>query len=203
MPRLPGIACALPSAPPVGGDHLPPTQPGFKEGAMRRWLMVCAIAATVAACDDKNSPSTSISNVAGTWSGSETVMAVTGGPQCLNEVQPIINVQDGLTMVSAQTGTNLAISTTSSRTGQVCNYAGTAGVNSITMAGGTCRPNLIQLTCNSQPRDVYLASRTFTGTVNGDTIAGTTAEQWDVFVRGDKNTNLGPIRTTGSFTFQK
>src|SRR5215510_1487231 len=117
MPLLPGIACA----PSIDARHLPcalspQRNPGLKEGAMRRWLMVCAIAATVAACDDKNSPSTSISNVSGTWNGSETVMAVTGGPQCLNEVQPIINVQDGLTMVSAQTGVNLAVSTTSSRT---------------------------------------------------------------------------------------
>lgn len=170
---------------------------------MRRWLVVCAIAATVAACNDKNSPSTGVSNVAGTWSGNENVMAVTGGPECLNEVQPIINVQDSLTIVTAQTGVNLATSTTSSRTGQVCNYSGTAGVNSMTMTGGTCTPNLIQLTCNGNARDVYLASRTFTGTVNGSTIAGTTAEQWDVFARGDKNTNLGVIRTTGSFSFQK
>ena len=63
-------------------------------------------------------------------------MAVTGGPQCLNEVQPIINVQDSLTVVTAQTGVNLASSTTSTRSGQVCNYTGTAGVNSMTMTGG-------------------------------------------------------------------
>ena len=62
---------------------------------------------------------------------------------------------------------------------------------------------VIQLTCSGNTRDIYLASRTFTGTVNGDTIAGTTAEQWDVFARGDKNTNLGVIRTAGSFTFSK
>ncbi len=170
---------------------------------MRRWLVVCAMAAIGAACDDKNSPSTGVSNVSGTWNGSESVLTVTGGPQCLNEVQPIINVQDTLTVVTAQTGVNLASSTTSTRTGQVCNYTGTAGVNSMTMTGGTCTPNLIQLTCNGNPRDVYLASRTFTGTVNGSTIAGTTAEQWDVFARGDKSTNLGVIRTTGSFTLQK
>lgn len=170
---------------------------------MRRWLVVCAIAATVAACNDKNSPSTGVANLAGTWNGNESVQAVTGGPECLNEVQPIINVQDSLTIVTAQTGVNLASSTTSSRTGQVCNYSGTAGVNSMTMTGGTCTPNLIQLTCNGSQRDVYLASRTFTGTVNGSTIAGTTAEQWDVFARGDKSNNLGVIRTTGSFSFQK
>ena len=170
---------------------------------MRRWLVVCAMAVSVAACNDKNSPSTSVSNVAGTWNGAESVLAVTGGPQCLNEVQPMINVQDSLTVVTAQTGVNLASSTTSTRTGQVCTYSGTAGVNSMTMTGGTCTPNLIQLTCNGNARDVYLASRTFTGTVNGSTIAGTTAEQWDVFARGDKSTNLGVIRTTGSFTLQK
>jgi len=170
---------------------------------MRRWLMVCAIAAAVAACDDKNSPSNSVSNVSGTWNGSESVQSVTGGPECLNEVLPIINVQDTLILVTAQTGVNLASSTTSTRTGQVCNYSGTAGVNSMTLTGGTCTPNLIQLTCNGNARDVYLASRTFTGTVNGSTTAGTTAEQWDVFARGDKNTNLGVIRTTGSFTFSK
>jgi hypothetical protein len=170
---------------------------------MRRWLVVCAIAAIAVACNDKNAPSSGVSNVSGTWNGSENVMAVTGGPECLNEVQPIINTQDTLIVVTAQTGVNLASSTTSTRSGQVCNYTGTAGVNSMTMTGGTCTPNLIQLTCNGNPRDVYLASRTFTGTVNGSTIAGTTAEQWDVFARGDKSTNLGVIRTTGSFTLQK
>ena len=95
---------------------------------------------------------------------------------------------------------NLASSTTSTRSGQVCNYTGTAGVNSMTMTGGTCTPNLIQLTCNGNPRDVYLASRTFTGTVNGSTIAGTTAEQWDVFARGDKNTNLGAFARPAAST---
>ncbi len=169
---------------------------------MRRWLVVCAIAATVAACD-KNSPSTSVSNVSGTYNGTEIVMATTGGPECLTEVQPIINQQDSLALVTSQTGANVAGSTTSTRTGQVCNYSGTAGVNSLTLTGGTCTPNLIQLTCNGNARDVYLASRTFTGAVNGSTIAGTTAEQWDVFARGDKTNNLGVIRTTGTFTLAK
>jgi hypothetical protein len=141
--------------------------------------------------------------VSGTWTGTETVSSITGGPDCFAEVQPLINVQDTLSVVTAQNNTSLASTITSTRTGQVCTYSGTAGLNSMTLTGGTCTPNLVQLTCSGNPRDVYLASRTFTGTVNGSTVAGTTAEQWDVFARGDKTNNLGVIRTSGTFTFSK
>jgi hypothetical protein len=170
---------------------------------MRRWLWVCVIA-VVTGCGGSSSPSSpTTSNVSGTWTGTETVTATTGGPQCLAEVQPIINVQDSLTAAIAENSGNLAATITSNRTGQVCTYSGTAGVNSMTLTGGTCTPNLVQLTCSGNARDIYLSSRTFTGAVNGSTIAGTTVEQWDVFAHGDKSTNLGAIRTSGNFTFQK
>lgn len=170
---------------------------------MRRWLLVCAIAAAVGCGSSSPSNPSGVSDVSGNWNATETVSSVSGGPECLAEVQPIINVQDSLAVVTAQNSTSLASTITSTRTGQVCTYSGTAGVNSMTITGGTCTPNLVQLSCNGNARDVYLASRTFTGTVNGSTVAGTTAEQWDVFARGDKTTNLGVIRTSGSFTMNK
>ncbi len=170
---------------------------------MRRWLWVSVVAATIGCGGSSNPANPSVSNVNGTWTGTETVTSVTGGPECFVEVSPIVSLQDSLTAAIAQNNTSLASTITSNRTGQSCTYSGTAGANSMTLTGGTCTPNLVQLTCNGNARDVYLASRTFTGTVNGSTIAGTTAEQWDVFARGDKSNNLGVIRTSGNFQFSK
>ena len=142
----------------------------------------------------------SIAQVAGVWAGVVLQTSVTGG-ECVSLFAN--GSVDRYTFTIAQSGSSLTATASSQATGQSCMYSGTAGSNTVSLEATNCTPGGFMVTCNGAPRDVYVTSRRFAGTVGGNTMSGTTGENWNVFVGGTTTDLLGIVAVNRSFTLAR
>jgi len=164
---------------------------------LRVWISVCATA-VVASCGGSSVPAApdQIAQVSGTWDGAIIQTAASGG-ECLGVQWASANGQASRFIVAiAQNGASLT-ATEDKNLGFPpyalnCTYSGTAGSNTVTLTLASCSIQRVQFQCaDGRPRDVFLASRSFTGapvTDNGSVrLTGTTTESWNVYLPGNAN----------------
>jgi len=165
-------------------------------------LVVLASAILISACDFTTPAEPSIVQVAGNWSGTVTQLSATGDPECLAVLQRSNGVADRYTLTVTQNGIEVLASATSASTGMTCQYRGTAHATTVDLATRVCYPIGVPATCNALARDVDLVAHTMAGTVNGNTISGTTEQTWTVFPRAASNV-IGVITVNNTFTFTR
>ena len=150
-------------------------------------------------------PSTpTIAQVAGVWTGTATLTSVTGG-ECVGTVlQSAVGSADSFTAAVTQTGSTLSATITSQSSGLSCSYSGTAGSNTVTLNLTTCQVDtLLDVQCaGGVLRDMQLIAEGITGTVSGNTVSGTTAETWNVFIAGT-TVGVGPLTLNSTFTMAR
>jgi hypothetical protein len=159
---------------------------------------------SMAACNGGNSTPTapSIAQVSGVWTGTVTQTSASGG-ECVGTLFAGSNgVSSPFTVSITQSGSSLNATASSQTTGQSCTYTGTAGSNTIALNVTTCTPVAFQIRCaNNAVRDIYLVTRSVTGTLNGNMISGTTGETWNVFASGTTTNGLGVLVVNNGFSF--
>lgn len=167
-------------------------------------VVTIAVAVSCAACGSSPaSPSApTIAQVGGVWTGSVTQTSVSGG-ECIGTTLAASNGSaDHYTVTIAQAGTALTGTATSQTSGQTCNYAGTAGTNTITFNVTSCPTVGFRLTCsNGVQRDMYLNSRNLTASLNGSALVGTVGESWNVYVAGATVNPLAGMNITYNVGF--
>src|SRR5262245_15204617 len=135
-------------------------------GRRRLWLLALLL---VSSCSP-NSTAPSVLSAAGTWTGEATLTSVAGG-ECLGVLfNAFVGNGGPYNLTIAQTGDRL----TSTIDG--CGYAGTATASSLTLASGSCPPDVQRdLPCQAADgggtRDLAFNSRTFTGTISGNSMS--------------------------------
>ena len=169
-----------------------------------RLVPLALIVILATGCGDDDSPTAppSVVQVGGIWTGTVTQVSASGGPECLGLFQQSNGLTDNYTVSITQNGSSLTATASSQTGGETCNYTGTAGSNSVALNATSCNPSGYQATCNFQPRDIAIQTRSVTGTVSGNTMTGTTGETWNVMPRGS-STGLGTVAVANSFSLRK
>jgi len=170
---------------------------------MRDLTTALALAVIAAACGSSTTPAPIVSMVAGTWSGTVTATAVSGGPECLDTFRPIVGVPDRYTLVATQTGTTVFATDTSETSGRSCDYEGTAGNGLFSIAASACHPGGMTISCSGTPRDVYVVKRLLTMTVSGNALDGTGTDTWSVFPVGTTVGSLAQITVSSHFVLTR
>lgn len=169
---------------------------------MLRRLMLCSVFC-LSACSGKDTPTApATAQVAGLWSGTITQTGATGG-ECLALFQLGNGGTAGITLAITQNGTALTGTATSSGSGGTCTFNGTAGSTNLSLNVTSCQPAGYSVTCNGQLRDVYLAARSVTATISGNTLTGSAGDTWNVFARGTTTNGLGIVTVTNSLTLTR
>ena len=171
-------------------------------GRLMKRIVVLAAAIVISACDFSTPAEPSVVEVAGNWSGTVTQVSATGDQECLAVLQRSNGAVDRYTLTVTQNGIEVNASATSQSTGMTCQYRGTAHAHSVDPATRVCFPIGVPATCNALPRDVDLVAHTLAGTVNGNSIQGTTEQTWTVFPRAASNV-IGVITVNNTFTFTR
>ena len=176
---------------------------------MKRGLLAAVIVWLGISCGGGSSSPTApaaptIANAAGVWVGNVTQTSATSSTgECATLYQLSNGLSDRFTASITQSSTTLTATASSQTSGSSCAYSGTAGTNNITLNATSCTVNFMQGTCNGFARDMYLAARSVTGTVSGNTMTGTVGETWNVFVRGTTANGIGIVTVTNSFSFTR
>jgi hypothetical protein len=177
---------------------------------INRLVCVILLAAITFACSGGSgggsspaAPTPTIAQAAGVWTGLVTQTGASGGPECLAMFQLSNGGSDRYTVSITQNGSTLTATASSQTTGQSCTYSGTAGTTSISLNATSCSPQGYQVTCGGALRDVYLVTRSVTGTVSGSSMVGTTGETWNVYVRGATTNAIGAVVASNGFTLSR
>jgi len=94
-------------------------------------------------------------------------------------------------------------------TTQSCTYTGTATwSDTVALNATSCQPSGLQVQCaNGVLRDIYLVTRSVTGTVitnpGGTTMNGTIVDSWNVFVHGTATNTLGVLAINYGLTTRR
>jgi hypothetical protein len=159
-------------------------------------------------CGDDSPTAPSVVEVSSIWTGTVTqtrAIGVTPDGDALECLGLFLDgFSDRYTMSTTQAGSSLTATASSQTGGQTCNYSGGAGSSSVVLAAiiPSCNPAGYQATCNGQPRDVVLATRSVAGDVSGNTMSGTISDRWTIFA-ADHGPALGAFVVTNSFSFQR
>lgn len=164
---------------------------------MRRFLLLCVIAA--AGCGGSSSASPSgVAQVGGVWGGTIQQTSASGGPECLLVFLGSNGTSAQNTLQIDENGSALTATQSSLATGAACQLTGTSATSAITLTASACQPNMLTAVCTGNARDVYLVSRAITANINGNLLNGTQSDHWNVYASGDTTTVLGTVATTSS-----
>jgi hypothetical protein len=150
--------------------------------------VLLAVAAILSASCGSSAPSaptappTPPAQIAGVWNGSTVVTAVSGG-ECVGDLdQSLIGSTDPINVAVTQVGSAVTAIVTSQATGNRCSFAGTVDVSNFVFNGSGCSVGATRnIRCgNGATRDMVLLAQSFTGTVSGATLAGTSGESYNI-----------------------
>lgn len=175
---------------------------------MRRLVLV-AVVTCLAACGGSSSTAPTaptIAQVGGVWEGRETITSVST-TECAGQALAAAGVVGSSAAGSlqiTQTGSALTAVETGTSSGGTTNYTGTAGASSIVLNFTTCNLCAIaNLRCLSGVlRDVVPQADSINATVTGNSMSGTEATTYNVFVAGT-SVNAGVLTVNGSFAATK
>jgi len=162
---------------------------------------LCLAIASVAAlsCGGSTPTGPSVLQIAGTWTGTQTLTAVSGG-ECLNVLySQFIGGSLPITITISQTGASLSMSYGG------CSYSGTAGASSFTLEStATCtqpiqRDYPCQIVDGGGTRDVAFTNETLSGTLSGNSVTINITETDAVLAAGTSR-SVGTLTLT--FTAQ-
>jgi len=127
-------------------------------------------------------PTPQPANMAGTWSGTATVVSTSGGGCVANLFTP--GAFEQLTISLAQGGTSLTGTLTwfnrqNSGITLVCNLNGSIEGSNFSLVGSNCNSVDLIAGCGNGPR-IQLLSGSINGTVTGNTLSATGVERWQV-----------------------
>lgn len=140
--------------------------------------------------------------VAGVWSLSETITAITGGECFASALQSAVNTGGTGTLQITQTGGSLTARATDDSNGASCDYTGTAGSSSWALNTTTCTASdVIGAMCpNGARRDIRLQTGGYNAsTVTTTSASGTGAQTFNVFVANTQNA-VGTLTISSRFT---
>ncbi len=175
-----------------------------------RYSVVVGLAVLGLHCGgDSTSPTTpstpTIAQVAGDWTGTTTLTSVIGG-ECVGTVfQTMLGLPFPFTAAVTQTGSTLSATVTLDITATTCSYSGTAGSNTVTLNVTSCEVggSFRRLPCaGGVVRDMQLIGGSITGTVSGNTVSGTLAEMWNIFV-GPTSVSVEPLTLNSTFSISR
>jgi hypothetical protein len=173
--------------------------------------LVVVVVALATACGGGSSgnpvtptPQPTVVNVAGLWTGSSTLTNVTGGECTGATYVGLVGTISPGTMQVTQTGNAVTAVYTSTSTGIYTDYSGTAGSSSVSLNWTYSSAGILTgFHCmNGQVRDLKLVTDTITANVSGNSVSGTAAETWDVYVTGTQ-TSVGVLLLNTTFTMTR
>jgi hypothetical protein len=137
------------------------------------------------ACGDDSPTSPSVVQVAGTWNGTATSRAWSGGECVGATLQAGGPLAQPFSLAITQSGSSLTATTTSPATGN-CSYAGTAASSSITLNLTSCAISVFpNFPCsNGAVRDLRLVGLSTALNISGNNASGTSTYTYDVFIAG-------------------
>ena len=160
-------------------------------------LVCCVLTLMLVGCG--SSPSApSVLQVAGTWRGTSTLTAATGGECYGDGILPFIGGSFDLQMDLAQSGDRVTWAT------NTCSWSGTATSDGFTLSlsGGSCT-DLQRFICgNGAVRESKRVASTMTFTVSGNRATGARTESMNVFLPGT-STVVGTLVTTESINVSR
>jgi hypothetical protein len=159
-------------------------------------------AATACSSDSPSMPSPPPAQIAGVWRGNATVTTVTGGECFAGIFQPLIGIAASTAVSVTQNGGSINATATSPSSGASCSYSGSVGQTAVVLnATGCTASDVIGAHCPGSGllRDIRLQTGAINGTVTGNSIGGTEAETYNVFV-GGTTVPVGTLVFSSSFS---
>jgi hypothetical protein len=150
-----------------------------------RVCLILLLSIGALACGDDSPTSPSVVQVGGTWNGTATSRAWSGGECVGPTLQAGGPLAQAFSLAITQSGSALTATTTSPATG-TCSYAGTAGSNSIALNLTSCATSLFpNFPCsNGAVRDLRLVGLSTALNISGNNASGTSTYTYDVFTPG-------------------
>lgn len=147
---------------------------------IRRMIRILALVLVGASCGS-NPAAPSWVQVAGTWTGTQTLVKVSGG-ECVGEVaSSLVGAVAEFVLVVTQSGSSLHATTGG------CSFSGSAGSATFTLEldPASCQGVERNLVCaNGAVRDMSVRGGTLSGTVSGNIASGVATYADNVFVAG-------------------
>jgi hypothetical protein len=171
-----------------------------------RLAILSMVTLLLGACGDghSSSPSETVAQVGGNWTGTTILTGVTGG-ECIGALlQGTVGSNAGVSVSIQQTGASFTATINSQATGLSCSYSGSVSGSAVMMNLTSCQANaILGIHCpNGALRDMVLIGSSLTGALSGDTIAGTEAETWNVVVAATTS-GVGTLGSSESFTIHR
>jgi hypothetical protein len=160
-----------------------------------------------AACGSSPTSPRATVSVGGTWSGTATLIAASGGECQGSDFAAAAGASFAVDPFSiSQVGDNITMRLPLIFSAVDCGYSGstTAAGFSLTAANCGIYPSR---RCGEFPgdgrvRDVSFATATFSGSITGDTMSATAVETWNVYVAGTQ-TSVGSLTITSRFNLRR
>jgi len=172
-----------------------------------RWALLVLTVIVSLSCGSTpaTTPSPATVSLAGTWSGTATLTAATGG-ECFNtEWAEFVGFPFGLFPFEiAQTANNVRTSNLPVLgTSNVCDYSGTITGDSFALRASNCTGRMNQVCRDGRNvRDLVFVSATLTGQVTGSVATANGAETWNVIVTGT-STTVGMLTLTSRYAISR
>jgi hypothetical protein len=165
---------------------------------VRNTILVLLLLLSTASCGSNLTGPSSV-QVAGAWTGTQTLIKLSGG-ECVGDGgDGVVGSVSSFAMTITQSGSNLnAIS-------GGCSYSGNAGSTAFTLdwIAGSCQAGERNLVCaNGAIRDTNLRAFALSGVVTGNTASGTATYTVDVFNSGTATT-VGVLVEDVAFTIKR
>ena len=154
--------------------------------------------------DSPSTPTPSIVNAAGLWTGTSRLDTVSGGDCVGATMAAMVGTTGNITVQITQNGSALTAVSTATATGDTTNYSGTAGASSISLDWTQMSAGIITgFRCsNGERRDMEVRTNAVTATISGNTQTGTQAESWNIKVNGTGQA-VGILFLNSSFTLRR
>lgn len=171
---------------------------------MRRTLFIALVGLVVVSCGGNDSPTgptgQAVVDAAGVWQYTARLNSVVGGECVGTALQAGVGTTITGTLSITQTGANLTATSRDNGSGSSCQYAGTAGRNSIALGWTSCDTGNISYTCQGGARrEVLMLTNSVNATITGNAASGTQAETFNVVVSGT-GAQVGLLTLNASFT---
>ena len=149
-----------------------------------------------------NAPS--VTQIAGTWSGSSRLASIAGEACVAEQLREIVGVTGPISLVFSQNGST--VTETSFRTSSECRFTGTVGTSTLALrvTSATCNELVRGFPCrdNAGSRDIGLMERTLSGAIDGNRMSLTLIQRDNVFIAGT-STLVGVVTTTHDITLNR
>ena len=162
------------------------------------------------ACGSSPASVTAVESIAGTWTGTATVVSVSGGECLAPAYLAVVGFPIGVNPFPiSQTGDNVATKLTLLYPSTDCPYSGVATGPGFNLAAANCGTYLSRrcevfsgIPGDTRVRDISFVSATFAGSVAANAMTATAVETWSINAAGTQ-TNVGVLTLTSRFNLTR